>query len=484
MPQDPHLYGQRPTKKQKKEIPLSSSLTFASQLSSLLSSSAPATVTATSASASASSGRPRPSRQKDDLFSVKAKKKRKNDDNNGGREESEKEDRSLLKKLKTPHGTEDERQAFLRARRNMEEKARRYAAMKRGDYIAPSGPGGHSENDPLIDFDRKWAERHPEGDGNGSSSGSDNESDDDDDDDEGDNPMNELVEYKDEFGRTRTGTRAEALRQARRDRRRQLGAEELEAMAARPLHQHHNGAHDAENASYSSNNNTNTTTGNIIHGDVIQSAAFFEQQQRAGGAEAGANAQRMADLAARRDRPPTPPADAHFDGRAEIRSKGVGFYQFSTDDGAERGRQMEGLRRAREETERARAAREDERARRRREIEERRARVGRARAERMAGSFLDGLAGELGGSGAGSEGLGGGGGGGGRSGEGDDAAVATTTPAPAAAAAANIAAVMGGTTAKAAGDDGDDDDDAQGVGPTGDNNDLVEKRKVPEVSEE
>ncbi|KAK7753608.1 hypothetical protein SLS62_004466 [Diatrype stigma] len=461
MPQDPHLYGQRPAKKQKKEIPLSSSLTFASQLSSLLSSStataASPSAAPASTSASASSGRPRPSKRKDDLFSVRAKKKRKNDDdnNNGGREESGKGDnsssRSLLKKLKTPHGTEDERQAFLRARRNMEEKARRYAAMKRGDYIAPSGPGGggggNSENDPLIDFDRKWAERHPEGDGNGSSSVSDNESDDDDDDDdEGDNPMNELVEYKDEFGRTRTGTRAEALRQARRDRRRQLGAEELEAMAARPLHHHHHQDTEHENGS------GGNSMSNIIHGDVIQSAAFLEHQQAS-----GADARRaMADLAARRDRSPTPPADAHFDGRAEIRSKGVGFYQFATDDGAARQRQMEGLRRAREDTERERAARAAEREGRRREIEERRARVGRARAEKMAGSFLDGLAGELGlGLGVGSGSGGGTGGEGVGTGvEGDDDTTAAAVP---------IATVTGESTAKAAGEN--DNENVQGCGP-------------------
>lgn len=403
MPQDPHLYGQRPAKKQKKEIPLSSSLAFTSQLTSLLSSSSstPTSAAAAPSAAAASSGRPRPSKQKDDLFSVKAKKKRKNNNNNGGRgeesgekEEEEEASKSLLKKLKTPHGTEDERQGFLRARRNMEEKARRYAAMKRGDLVA-------QENDisaPLVDFDRKWAERHPEEENDDpnsknksgySSSGSDNESDDDDDDDYG--GMNELVEYKDEFGRTRTGTRAEALRQARRERRQQLGAEELEAMAARPLY----------------NPSSSTLAGSpstIIHGDVIQSAAFFEQQARD-----ATTAQRMEDLAARRDRTPTPPADAHFDGRAEIRSKGVGFYQFSTDDAGARTRQMEELKRQREETERARKGREDERQKRKREIEERRRKIGKVRAERLADSFLDGLAGEFGAGGGGGDGDGAGG---------------------------------------------------------------------------
>ncbi|RYP43152.1 hypothetical protein DL768_010066 [Monosporascus sp. mg162] len=359
MPQDPHLYGQRPAKKQKKEIPLSSSLAFTSQLTELLSASS---------STSTSSGRARPSRQKDDIFSVKAKRKSHHRD--------EEEDATTTAseqplKLKNPRGTEEEMQDFRRARRNMEEKARLYAAMKRGDYLARE-----NEAAPLVDFDRKWAETHPDGDPSrgDSSSGSDDESS-----ASGDGGAGggELVEYKDEFGRTRTGTRAEAQRYQRRQARSRLGAAELEAMSARPAA----AAPDV-----------------VIHGDVIQSEAFDP--------EAG-DAARMADLAARRDRTPTPPPDAHFDGRAEIRTKGVGFYQFSAAE-EDRRREMEALRAERESTERARRERESERERRRREIEERRRRIGRARAEKLADSFLDGLAGELG-SGGGDGGGGGGG---------------------------------------------------------------------------
>ncbi|RYP93345.1 hypothetical protein DL770_000534 [Monosporascus sp. CRB-9-2] len=358
MPQDPHLYGQRPAKKQKKEIPLSSSLAFTSQLTSLLSASS---------STSTSSGRARPSRQKDDIFSVKAKRKSHHGDEEDATTTAPSASEPPLK-LKNPHGTEEEMQDFRRARRNMEEKARLYAAMKRGDYLAKD-----NEAAPLVDFDRKWAESHPDGDADrgGSSSGSDNESSASED---GGAGGGELIEYKDEFGRTRTGTRAEVERYQRRQARSRLGAAELEAMSARPA--------------------AAAAPGAVIHGDVIQSEAFDPEAR---------DAARMADLAARRDRTPTPPPDAHFDGRAEIRTKGVGFYQFSAAE-EDRRREMEALRAERESTERARRERESERERRRREIEERRRRIGRARAEKLADSFLDGLAGELGSGGGGDDG--------------------------------------------------------------------------------
>ena len=71
-------------------------------------------------------------------------------------------------------GTEDDKTERARARRKMEEKARLYAAMKRGDYVPKEGDAA-----PLVDFDRKWAEKHPEDDPNRySSSGTDDESDD------------------------------------------------------------------------------------------------------------------------------------------------------------------------------------------------------------------------------------------------------------------------------------------------------------------
>ncbi|CAJ2505307.1 Uu.00g127010.m01.CDS01 [Anthostomella pinea] len=369
MPQDPDLYGQRPAKKQKKEIPLSSSLAFASHLTSLL--SAP-TSSSSSPGASASSGRARPSKTKDDIFSVKAKKKRKHTSKDDDDKEASNDKSGSSKiRIRDVRGTEDEKQDFARARRRMEEKARLYAAMKRGDYIAKN-----NEAAPLVDFDRKWAEKNPEeGDGGGdgdptqrhSSSGNDNESSDGGGGGGGGGGAGaagaEMIEYKDEYGRTRQGTRAEVSRLQRRDARIALGAAELERMAARP--------HAAPQ--------------NLIYGDAIQAAAFNPEST---------TWDQMATLAAKRDKSPTPPADTHFDGGAEIRTKGVGFYQFSRDKD-DRKAQMEELERERGNTEHVRLDREAEREKRKREIEERRRTIGRKRAEKMADTFLDGLAGEM-----------------------------------------------------------------------------------------
>ncbi|KAI1095628.1 hypothetical protein F5B19DRAFT_440395 [Rostrohypoxylon terebratum] len=370
MPQDPNLYGQRPAKRQKKEIPLSSSLDFASQLTSLLSTSASAPASGSSSTVTA--GRARPSKNKDDIFSVKAKRKAGSTANTGDEDGGKDRDGAKLS-LKETRGTEEEKQDLARARRKMEEKARLYAAMKRGDYIAKEG-----ETAPLVDFDRKWAEKHPEDDphhNNRSSSGTD-DSDPDDDDDDGAaaaaaGGKEELLEYKDEFGRTRRGTRAEIQRLQRRRARIELGARELEAMSAKPL----------------------AAPRNLIYGDVIQAAAFAPEDDTYA---------KMEDLAAKRDKEPTPPPDTHFDGAAEIRTKGVGFYQFSKDEEM-RKREMEGLEREREATERVRRERQEMREKRKREIEERRERIGKKRAEKMAESFLDGLAEKWGATGSGGE---------------------------------------------------------------------------------
>ena len=231
MPQDPNLYGQRPVKKQKKDASLSSSLAFTSQLNSLI--SAPSAVSS-SGGGSSSSGRPRPSKTKDDIFSsIKAKRKPGQSSSSSRHDDSSTAPSNDSKiRLKHVHNTEEEKQDFARAKRKMEEKARLYAAMKRGDYIAKE-----NEAAPLVDFDRKWAERHPEDEANArySSSGEDNESSDD---EEGGATTTrgaaEPVEYQDEFGRTRTGTRAEVDRLRRRAARSALGAAELEDMAAVP----------------------------------------------------------------------------------------------------------------------------------------------------------------------------------------------------------------------------------------------------------
>lgn len=188
--------------------------------------------------------------------------------------------------------------------------------MKRGDYVPPTGSMTAQVRDAnlLVDFDRKWAETGQEG----GFISSDEESDSAD--------GNELVEYEDEFGRQRQGTRAEARREERRRAAQAHAAETLQDLSARPA-----------------------PPPQLIRGDVIQSAAFNPDAQIAA---------QMEDLARRRDRSLTPPPASHYDANSEIRSKGVGFYAFSREEG-ERRQEMEALERQRQETERERAAQTD-----------------------------------------------------------------------------------------------------------------------------
>lgn len=325
MPQDPNLYGQRPKKKPRRDGALSSSLDFTAQLTSLMATGASSSTT--------TSGRVRPSKEpKDDIFrSATARRK-----DAQAQARSGKDDKLVLKDVA---GTEDELRERTRATRNMENKARLYAAMKRGDYIPQD-----NEAAPLIDFDRKWAETE-EGKGHsdlGSSS-----------DDEAEDGTDEIVEYEDEFGRLRKSTRAEKERMERRARRGLLGAEELDRMSARP-----------------------SAPSNLIHGDAIQAMAFNPD-----------HLDEMEELARKRDRSATPPPLKHYDADHEIRTKGVGFYKFSQDE-ATRTKEMEALAEDRKRTEEERQQREDHKAARRKELEERRKAMAERRAKKQAENFL------------------------------------------------------------------------------------------------
>jgi hypothetical protein len=349
MPQDPNLYGQRAPKRQKKEIALPSSLAFSSELSSLIANKP------SSSSSTTTPARPRPSKSKPDIFAgVKAKRKAEK------KQERERDEGKLV--LKDAVGTEDQKRENEAARRRMEEKARLYAAMKRGDYLPKEG-----EAAPLVDFDRKWAEAQESG---GKAGVPPSSSEDEDDDDE-DNVDNEMVEYTDEYGRTRRGTRAEVARMERRQRVRAYAAQEAETMSARPR-----------------------APENVIYGDAIQSGAFH-----------AADEAKMEELARKRDRSMTPPEMRHYDADSEIRNRGTGFYQFSKDEG-KRQEEMASLEAERLNTEREREKREEDKERRRREVEERRRvieqrrkELGQKKARRMADNFLDGLAADMGGEG-------------------------------------------------------------------------------------
>jgi hypothetical protein len=233
-----------------------------------------------------------------------------------------------------------------RSRKKMEEKAKLYSRMKRGDGDEAEGEGeGEGEGDGLVDFDRKWAEH-------GSVSSSDDE-------DEG---RHEIVDYEDEYGRSKRGTRAEAERVERRKRNAVRGQEELDRMSARPA-----------------------MPSNIIYGDTVQTGAFAPEE--------GVYA-KMEELAAKRDRSATPPEMRHYEADKEFRIKGVGFFSFSKDENV-RKKEMEALEKERLETERVRGEREGVKEQRRRDIEERRRMVGEKRAKKQADSFLEGLGGDL-----------------------------------------------------------------------------------------
>ncbi|TDZ28707.1 Uncharacterized protein C8035_v009522 [Colletotrichum spinosum] len=344
MPQDSNLYGQPPPKKRKNNLALSTSLDFAAQLSSLI---------AYSPSASPTPARPCPPRFKYDKVASARNKRRHGGDT---ADINTVTDHSTFTagdfSFKHSKNTHEETQVLDRTRRKMEEKARLYAAMKRGDYVAQN-----NEPAPLIDFDRKWADSEARGDRDdhhNTSSSSDEE--------DGCN-NNDVIEYEDEFGRLRRGTVADKERFVRQRRRGLLGAEELESMSARPA-----------------------APAKLLYGDAIQTMAFNPDDP-----------DKMEELARRRDRSATPPEMKHYDADSEIRTKGAGFYKFSKDE-ATRVAELGSLGEQRQRTEATRADHEEQRERRRREIEQRRKDVGARKAKKLADSFLDGLAADMKGS--------------------------------------------------------------------------------------
>ncbi|MCJ1431438.1 hypothetical protein MMC27_000791 [Xylographa pallens] len=337
----PSLYGiPRPTRAPKHEISSSTTLTFTSHLSSLIAQTAKAP--------SSTSARPRPSKaRKDDIFTAHNRNTKKRALADLAGDASAQTHNADIGAVDTS--------TLHRSKRKMEEKARLYAAMKRGDYVPPASAasGVSDERAPLVDFDRKWAEQQEAGASphHSTSSGSDDEAPSDIDD-------AALVEYEDEFGRLRRGTRGEAAREERRRKASTYAQEELSSMSARPR-----------------------APSNLIYGDTVQSGAFNPDEPIAAQMEA---------IARKRDRSATPPEEVHYDASKEVRTKGVGFYAFSGDKEG-RQREMEGLARERAETERRARERGEKKEGRRREVEERRRVVREKRERGMAERFLEGL---------------------------------------------------------------------------------------------
>lgn len=292
------LYGiKKPTKTKGKEISSSNSLSFSSNLASLISNSN---------SKAKHNSNQRSGKDKSDLFTAHHKNAKKRaakdlEDENGQRHQT-KDDLGVVSSSE-----------IHRSKRKMEEKVRLYNAMKRGEYVRRDD--GYDDRG-LVDFDRKWAEKQHEKESSNESDASSEENSDDND------GSNDLIEFTDEFGRLRKGTKKQARQEERRRRIQAIAKEEAAEFAAHPQ-----------------------APTNIIYGDAIQHQAFNPDRTIA---------EQMTELAKKRDRDATPPPDTHFDATAEVRTKGTGFYSFSH-DAKERKREMEDLENARNETERIRA---------------------------------------------------------------------------------------------------------------------------------
>ncbi|KAJ4311077.1 hypothetical protein N0V94_008129 [Neodidymelliopsis sp. IMI 364377] len=330
---DAHLYGAKNTSRSKrKEISSSSTVAFSSTLSNLIKASSSA-----DGSKSTSAGRARP--QKEDIFKTHNKNVKK-------RALADLDDTNLAtQKHRGRTGAEKDEDAasWKRTQRRMEEKARLYAALKRGDVEDVDEKYG-------VDFDQKWADAQASG---AAASASESESDASEDE--------ELVEYVDEFGRTRKGTRADALREERR--KNTLAHDAPDRFTARP-----------------------SMPEQIIYGDTVQTNAFNPDETIA---------QQMADLAAKRDKELTPPPELHFDGRAEARTRGTGFMYFDQDE-EERRKQMANLEKERSETERVRRERKEVIDKRKEILREKKRLIQEKRSRGKAERFLDELGVELG----------------------------------------------------------------------------------------
>lgn len=360
---DSHLYGIRnPKSKKTHEISSSTTLSFTSTLSSLLS---------TSNKTPSTTGRSRPSTNKSDIFTSHNKNTKKR---------ALKDISSDLDGISTSQihskTSEDVDDSILhRSKRKMEEKARLYAAMKRGDYVPREGERGEKDGG-LIDFDRKWAEMGTRGEkGYGTESDSGLDSDSSSEERKGakgkkggrsgqrEEEQVEMVEYTDEFGRVRQLPKSEATKLEKKKLRAEAASLELEELRARPI-----------------------TSSNLIYGDVIQTGAFNPDAE---------TSRKMEELASKRDKEETPPPETHYEADKEVRSKGVGFFSFSKDEG-ERKREMEALEEERKETERKRREREEKKRVKMMEVEERRKVLVEKRARKEADRFLEGLGLEMG----------------------------------------------------------------------------------------
>lgn len=231
---------------------------------------------------------------------------------------------------------------LARSKKRLKEKAKLYEAMKRGDFNDDNGEG-------LVDFDRKWAE-HP----------SDEESDKDDDDAMEEDDGDEIMEYEDEFGRTRKAKKSHIEKEKRHEAAAKKALEEVQARDAVPE--------------------------GLIIGNTIQTGAFatanFSAFPASSMLSSALPAEEEDDL------------ETHYDANKEVRTKGVGFYQFSTNT-KERAIEMEELVNERNRTAEERKTVEEKKKKRREAVEARREEVKRRRRVKVGENWLEGFMGEI-----------------------------------------------------------------------------------------
>ncbi|CAK7198096.1 hypothetical protein SEUCBS139899_000754 [Sporothrix eucalyptigena] len=356
MPQNPDLYGQRAAKKKKTELGLSNTLDFTAHMQSLIKAKPSG---AKSSRTAAASGEKRSSTPLFSSSSLSAKRSKTTADDDSDHAKKKSKAAPWAKKPAQGSAAEAELDAYEREkiRSNMAVKARRYAMMQRGDYIPREG-----EVASLVDFDRKWAEKRRDG---GSSSESERSSDDDSDsnsDNDGNNGPKEMVEYVDEFGRTRTVSKARRERDLRRQERAERAAQDLEDMRARPA--------------------PPPDESRLIYGDVIQTEAIEAAVDRPVPWKGG-------------NGDDDDVAPTHYRAQDDVRTRGAAFYAFATDDEKKREAQMQALADERTKTESARAERSAQLDARRQEMAARRAALAERKAKKQADSFLDGLGKDL-----------------------------------------------------------------------------------------
>ena len=271
---------------------------------------------------------------------------------------------------------------LARSKRKMEEKAKLYDALRKGGDVSTLLPGSkkrrrgnvyddddnNDDEDQLIDFNRKWAdEKDQEEKNSDTDSDSSFETTDIEDLEEqvsnntawGATPTSEeMVEYTDEFGRTRTAPKFLVSK-----------------ITAKPASKVENLEED-RNKGYEEDN--------LIYGNVIQTHAFTTLNHNS--LPEHITAPEPKDLEAE---------EAHYLASNEIRTKGVGFYAFSGDS-AERKREMEELEKVRKQTEEEREKRAESRMRRKEAIEKRKAEIRKLRMEKVGERWLEGFMGELG----------------------------------------------------------------------------------------